>query len=970
MKRILYTLVVLSALLFVGCREDQLEGEDVGKEIALVFSSRSAGLSDEALGREVKDLHVLIFDEAGTFYQHKEYADLSSVSSVKLPLGTYTFAYLSNVDREQISGLTEGATLEDVILSLQSDENGETILPGSIFSGTDKITVGEDKTSDAELERMVGRLDINVSGLKKGMELQSVTLLGSPKAVRFDGTAEDTKARLKIPMNEDEEMMKGQAIAFPTCVDSLARLEFVLLVDGESQTYVSTLKNRVEANKIHTINAKINTSGDMFDVTIEMNVEEWGATESEDIMATPQIFVERLVVKLLMGATSVDFSKIKSVYMDFADDKDNTFTITGEKGNDYNGIEISGDTLVLVSYNRYECGQYLLRHLYLQDSLQNHLYELPNPIKNVIIDTTGNVMITLPKMADVADSDMKAMLELRDVLATAGLEVAKRWVGDNINLWSEVELDETGRVIQIGYSNLEDLDDDYMRVQNNKKTKNSVIKLSNRQTPVWSLPASFQNLTALKCFNISDDLWYGNLKEIPDFIKNMENLEELSVVMNGGTTIPELPVSLKYLEVESGSLTQLPSHIGNLTNLLYLSISAPYRQEEEYDYDYMPDLSQARLSSIDVDFSQLKNLKGLILVAGENCSLPTSLWSIPGNSLVELGLCGFSGIQVPSTISSWSSLSDLSLLNATMTPANIEAIKSLSLESLMIYSPVFGQNGLPDWLGGMASIRYLTLYDCGITSIPDSFNGLVNLHDLDMPKNPELTGHLPSVLLERYNNYDLSVYAPESNKFSPDGLPLVVTPTQILAEAEGSEHIIDVVTTAPWTCKLEGSDKFITVVPVEGNITSGDSLSGEGILAGIGNAKLKLKVKENLFGEWSHRYGYVVVRVSERNSVYVNVEQPGMSEERLAVSLGDTSLNSGDRFMLDVFSNTEWYISSDLVEGDGYLEMNNTEGRGNASLEGRIFVADSTSLCTYSIHLRSRYSGLEKNITVTATNAN
>ena len=156
MKRILYTLVVLSALLFVGCREDQLEGEDVGKEIALVFSSRSAGLSDEALGREVKDLHVLIFDEAGTFYQHKEYADLSSVSSVKLPLGTYTFAYLSNVDREQISGLTEGATLEDVILSLQSDENGETILPGSIFSGTDKITVGEDKTSDAELERMVG----------------------------------------------------------------------------------------------------------------------------------------------------------------------------------------------------------------------------------------------------------------------------------------------------------------------------------------------------------------------------------------------------------------------------------------------------------------------------------------------------------------------------------------------------------------------------------------------------------------------------------------------------------------------------------------------------------------------------------------------------------------------------------------------------------------------------------------------
>ena len=121
MKKILYTLVVLSTLLFVGCREDQLEGEDAGKEVALVFSSRSTGLSDEALSKEVKDLHVLIFDEAGAFSQHKEYADLSSASSVKLPLGTYTFAYLSNIDREQISGLTEGATLEDVVLSLQSD---------------------------------------------------------------------------------------------------------------------------------------------------------------------------------------------------------------------------------------------------------------------------------------------------------------------------------------------------------------------------------------------------------------------------------------------------------------------------------------------------------------------------------------------------------------------------------------------------------------------------------------------------------------------------------------------------------------------------------------------------------------------------------------------------------------------------------------------------------------------------------
>ena len=175
MKRILYTLIVLSTVLFTGCREDQLEGEGPGKEVALTFSSRSSDLSADALSKEITGLHLLIFNEDGTFSQQKEYNGLANVTPVKLPLGAYTFAYLSNIDKQQISGLAEGAKLDDVVVTLQADANGDIILPGSIFSGTDKITVGEDKTSDAALSRMVGRLDINVSGLKGGVELQSVT---------------------------------------------------------------------------------------------------------------------------------------------------------------------------------------------------------------------------------------------------------------------------------------------------------------------------------------------------------------------------------------------------------------------------------------------------------------------------------------------------------------------------------------------------------------------------------------------------------------------------------------------------------------------------------------------------------------------------------------------------------------------------------------------------------------------------
>ena len=357
MKRILYTLIVLSTVLFTGCREDQLEGEGPGKEVALTFSSRSSDLSADALSKEITGLHLLIFNEDGTFSQQKEYNGLANVTPVKLPLGAYTFAYLSNIDKQQISGLAEGAKLDDVVVTLQADANGDIILLGSIFSGTDKITVGEDKTSDAALSRMVGRLDINVSGLKGGVELQSVTLLGSPKSVSFNGTPKDTKAQLKVPMSKDGELMKGQAIAFPTCVDSLARLKFVIVEDGEIKTYVSALKNKVEANKIHTINAKVNVVGGVFDVAIEMSLEEWGASESEDITATQKIYLDSLTVKFLVeNGSTVNFNRVHHLMADIVDGKgEHVYSLHANKYDSYNSLYVSEDTLIVKCRDR--CAQ-------------------------------------------------------------------------------------------------------------------------------------------------------------------------------------------------------------------------------------------------------------------------------------------------------------------------------------------------------------------------------------------------------------------------------------------------------------------------------------------------------------------------------------------------------------------------------------------------------------------------------------
>ncbi|WP_099294047.1 FimB/Mfa2 family fimbrial subunit [Butyricimonas sp. Marseille-P3923] len=961
MKRILYTLIVLSTVLFTGCREDQLEGEGPGKEVALTFSSRSSDLSADALSKEITGLHLLIFNEDGTFSQQKEYDGLANVTPVKLPLGTYTFAYLSNIDKQQISGLAEGAKLDDIVVTLQADANGDIILPGSIFSGTDKITVGEDKTSDVALSRMVGRLDINVSGLKGGVELQSVTLLGSPKSVSFNGTPKDTKAQLKVPMSKDGELMKGQAIAFPTCVDSLARLKFVIVEDGEIKTYVSALKNKVEANKIHTINAKVNVVGGVFDVAIEMSLEEWGASESEDITAIQKIYLDSLTVKFLVeNGSTVNFNRVHHLMADIVDGKgEHVYSLHANKYDSYNSLYVSKDTLIVKCRDRVLAGNYTLQNISLRDSVDNNLYALPAPVKNVVLDTTGNVVVVLPKMPDVADTDIAAMLELRDAMRAAGLSVSN-WNGDNINLWYDVETDAAGRVVRIGYSQLEDYgnDDDYdhggvAKSAKIAKTSNGISR--NGTLAVWNLPESLKNLTELNCFTIGESS-YGCLAEIPAFIKDMGKLEEFSVYTNA-TTLPELPVSLKLLEVCSESLTTIPSHIANLVNLQVLIFEVPY-EDDGKDEDI--DLSKSAISSVDVEFSKLTNLKYLFIQAGTNCTFPNALWNMTGESLTGLGLAGFSGIEIPSTVTRWTSLRELALANDNLIPTNIQAIKDLRLEDLTIYSPVFAQNGLPDWLGQMSTLEYLTLTNCGLTTIPDSFNGLTNLEDLDLSKNPNLTGKLPSVLLERYINRTLYVYAEASPNFSPDGIILVVTPRDIYASGEGQMFDLEIKADGAWSCQLDiYHDNFVTLAH------GADSVKyNAGVLKGEGDASLTVRVKPGLFGEHNSRHGNIIVQSGTR-SVYVPIYQESATVEKLEVESGYSyKVAAGDSFTFEILSNTDWYIETECIGGDGILDMGPADGTGGAWTKGELVMPEGVSSCEILVRLRSRNSDLERTITV------
>ena len=276
MKKITYSIVLLWSVLFCSCqKEDTLTTVPDGG-VQLNFSGAQANLSAEELSNIVETFHVLIYDETGNFVRHSEYENLKSVSPVKLPIGQYTFAYLSNIKSDLIGGIQEDKKLEDITLSLEESE-GNVLSAGSIFKGIDTLTVGKDNKSNAALQRLVGRMDIELKGIGNDVTVKSVALTGSPEKIRFSGEAEGESIKLNIPMAKKQDgVYTGQAITFPT-TDSVASLEFVLESNEGVKTFDIPLKNKVEANKIHTIHATSNLTGGIWNITFDMETTPWGA---------------------------------------------------------------------------------------------------------------------------------------------------------------------------------------------------------------------------------------------------------------------------------------------------------------------------------------------------------------------------------------------------------------------------------------------------------------------------------------------------------------------------------------------------------------------------------------------------------------------------------------------------------------------------------------------------------------------
>ena len=159
---------------------------------------------------------------------------------------------------------------------------------------------------------------------------------------------------------------------------------------------------------------------------------------------------------------------------------------------------------------------------------------------------------------------------------------------------------------------------------------------------------------------------------------------------------PKLALLVTELDINLKGVTKIPSEIGKLINLKYIS------------------LGENQITSIPPEIGNLKNLESIILDKNQITSIPPEIGNL--TNLKAIRLDGNKITSIPPEIE------------------NLENLEWLRLEKNQITS-------IPPEIGSLSSLRYLDLASNQIDFIPSEIGNLRNLSKLIIKGNPGIKIH-------------------------------------------------------------------------------------------------------------------------------------------------------------------------------------------------------------------------------------